>query len=147
MIKYRVWDRQNKRFSTFEKDKFHVVLLPDGELRVQTGTGGSAWAPIMGDGKPRFVIQQFTSLLDKKGKEIYEGDIVLWRWGTSSGNVKENSKGKIVRTGNGRWVIHDLKEKLYTKDNNGYPFDNDFRGIKQEREKEEIVGNIFQNRA
>jgi len=70
-IKFRAWDKENKRFQSFEKDRFHLVIMLNGEFRVQPGNGTSSNFSI-----EKFVLQQFTDLHDKNGKEIYEGDMV-----------------------------------------------------------------------
>ena len=56
-IKFRAWDKRTSRFYLWEDDRFGV-------------------AEYIGDCPEYITLNQFTGLLDKNGKEIYEGDII-----------------------------------------------------------------------
>ncbi len=99
-LKFRIWDKQLKQFLYKLPEQHHL----DWE---------------------RFDIQQFTGLLDKNGKEIYEGDI-----------VKTNFRKIVVEWGKDydvdgwyQWAGYDLG--IY---DDGYP-EKDF----------EVIGNIYEN--
>jgi len=75
-LKFRVWD---EKFRCWDKD---AIILYPGEELVKQGR----------------IIQQFTGIEDKNGREIYDGDVIKYR-GTV-GNVD-------FFAGSFRWTPHD----------------------------------------
>jgi len=64
-IKFRAWDTVQDKMLPVESINFRndVISLDEGDNSVS-------------DSSDMFILMQFTGLLDKNGKEIYEGDIV-----------------------------------------------------------------------
>lgn len=110
-IKFRAWDDKTKVMS-FDESMGDVLCEKEYD-------------------KPHLILMQFTGLKDKKGKEIYEGDII---------KVKDHPDFSAL--GEIGFVFWDNEEQSY------------FYGVKDgwsdllctpETKQLEVIGNIYEN--
>lgn len=127
-IKFRAWDQLSKCFiyPNSPSRQHHFISLSGSFINFQNGSGGN-----------EYVLQQFTGLLDKNGKEIYEGDICNIRRYEHLDKTKTWIKGEVLWGCEHGWVFRSY----YNDNKNG-----DFYGTRfVEANGIEIIGNIFEN--
>lgn len=155
--KYRVWDREEKIMS--EGLPFEWFL---------TGDPGDMEFPSTGESLPlkdfiffrdHFEIMDFAGLLDRNGKEIYEGDIVKFHYfyGTLGANLgyeeSEHELTGVVEFGMFGWGLKAIKGehwKGHTRYGDGegesslYELCAMNEGAIHE-DSFEVVGNVYEN--
>ncbi len=142
-LKFRVWDKVKKSFADTKNicwgnyykqtgqaasgNSGELLMDFDGDLRIATypcGNGDNSADSVFVtiSNNDDFILQQFTGLLDLKGKEIYEGDLL-----------------KITMGG-------DFQDELYiVEDTCKFYFDCNRDDSYLQITSYKIVGNIFEN--
>lgn len=119
IIKFRAWDKKNKLMTS----PFSTYIAPngaDGQMIMDTPNSDD------------FVLLQFTGLLDKNGKEIYEDDLL--RYLTTNGKPS-HIRQVIWNITKGRWQFKKLRviaeESHYVREDKAA--------------RHEIIGNVYEN--
>jgi hypothetical protein len=142
-IKFRAWDKEEKKMLSvmelgfsFNVDKYNYLAYADLDGRwgraILTPNGGKqsySWSGQRREAE-QIEIMQYTGLLDKNGKEIYEGDIVVGYFNDQNDRDAKTNPMKVV------WG-HSAFGLEYA-DTRSAP------GLFSWRELE-IIGNIYEN--
>ena len=128
IIKFRAWNKEE------EKIEYDVIIM-DGEVFLK-GISGSFYKPDGG-----LIPMQYTGLLDKEKKEIYEGDILKsFDLGLPQTESERYSKAeyKIVEVKFHKGAFITDIEWEYARWNLGGIADEDINKV-------EVIGNIYEN--
>lgn len=120
-IKFRVWDEKNRAFQT-QGATLRVLLSLEYQGAIYSDKEG-------------YIYQQFTGLLDKNGKKIYEGDYI---------NFSTNNTVELGDKDVNEWKNQEV---YYDEKCAGFYFGHDqsFQILDQIMpETLEVVGNIFE---
>ena len=128
-IKFRSWDKKEKQMTYFTLEQLidsigFEYVIPENLIRL---------APIPIGDRNNKIRMQFTGLLDKNGKEIYEGDILeVHRYGL------EEKHRTVVRFESGGFILEDDFGEAVTI---GWAIDS----WDDDGHKYSVIGNIHEN--
>ncbi len=106
ILKFRAWD---KRFSEFVEDFF---VSEDGKIYKKSTDTGYGIA-ISRETSDKVILMQSTGLRDELGKELFEGDIILW---TYWDEFEDSGSAKIVFD-KGMFKLLDVRTEKSVWDN------------------------------
>ena len=141
--KFRIWDKLRKAFIFYGDIKEFAVEL--------SGRGESLEFPISIYDEEEAVFQQSTGLLDKSGKEIYEGDVLKLSFNAMGIRDENNKPLFIVGMGDEEWIQREKNIEVKFKINKNsvvLDLESYLDTICPDRKSltYEVIGNIFENK-
>lgn len=130
IIKFRAWDTTRRVMVGSDYDKNWGDNADEwyADVAYMELTGIQQIA-----GNPYYKVMQFTGLKDRKGKEIYEGDVIKTKWAV----------GKVHFHPNGYWDIlpRSFPKQCSSQDDAGFFALFSVNGYVEC----EVIGNIYEN--
>ena len=121
-IKFRAWNKNGRMF-------YWDMLKNDTPL----------FGPLTDKTKEVFAVMQFTGLLDKNGKEVYEGDVVrIPKYETRWKNGEPDFDWRVFKVIHNHYVYAFENSVIYT------PFSSYDASTLEEWELE-VIGNVYEN--
>jgi len=145
-FKFRVWEKEHNRFLYPKEGSAETIDSRTGEGaygHAVGGTGGISVGLTL-NGLPYYrcvnmmgpldnsIVQQYTGIEDKNGREIYEGDLVNFEYEIGPGDWEKETKQEVFFEEGIFYFGRDLK--FATNDCNF------------NKKSLEVVGNIFENK-
>ena len=139
-LKFRIWIKDEERYYD-ESDDESYQIIPNGQV-VYTSEAYEEDGVFYTDttnATDNVIIEQYTWLKDKNGKEIYEGDIV---------NVIGVGIAQVIDSPSGEWMLYYKREPDEIK--NGFAYvvpKNKPSGLWKANTTSyiEVIGNIHEN--
>lgn len=134
-LKFRVWDKVNNEYLIFKENAPIGWRMPNGNyekvfINAYCDKDMIACSELnFCIGSDNFIVEQYTGLKDKKGNEIYCGDI-----------VECYIHGRDYE----KYVVEYDKYKFILKGFNCSKFDNPYDAFSEDAEFE-VIGNIHEN--
>lgn len=131
-IKFRVWSWDDKKWLNLDELSKGLVF---GQM--------PATSPVLFSFPFATTAQQYTGLLDKNGKEIYEGDILHWSI--------ENEDPEVVEINQGSFAVKWMPWGWVLDYPNGVPLPSTNSGLwrliddaEECRNNFEVIGNVYE---